>query len=1137
MKKTLLRRVGAVVVTAALVVNTMPCSTVWDKKVQAADDALVKEGVVTLNGDDIHADNVNGLTYKGFGVLSANSTSDLLMDYKAENPEAYAELLQYLFGGEYPIMTHVKLEMGNDCNNSTGPESATKRAKDEETNILRNPGWQLAADAKRINPEVKVSILRWNQPVWVQSDEDVYTWYKEAILQAYEKYGFMVDYINPNYNESWKEEMDVAFTKKFAAWVAAETKDTIPDDTERSLFQKIKFIVSDESGRVSSSVAEALKTDEEFYNAVDVVGYHYNPRDDKNDGMKWLAEEQDKEVWNSEAQATFSNSAFRPSNNVKDKTVEGTGLGGTGSALEMGNTFIKGFVQSRRSHVIYQPAIGSFYEGGQYSFKELVSARDPWSGWIHYDAGLLVLAHLSKFAKTGWENEDNTAGIWRAVPEASNSTAKGDNPVNGRNGGENYMTLAAPAKDNFSTLIVNDSEYTMNYTIKVENMNLKESQTLGLWETRAADDGAFNENYMKYLGDVSSDGNGTYSVSVKPFSVVTVTTLDVSGSEEHTKGLPVEGERTVLDTDETGDVQNTSDEYLYADDFDYTGKTVPVLDGKGGFTGETEDYLASRGGDSGAMARYTHTLNGAFEVYRTESGSYVLRQQLDQDTYGVGSAWNAGDPVTLIGDFRWTNYAAAVDVLFENDTNSPYGAVSIRQTGGSQNQADSSGYTFKLYANGEWALQRKNLQVMNGTVTVDDGFQAGADVWNRIKLEGDGKTIRGYINDKLVATYEDSNPITAGRIGLGSAAVFTQFDNLAVTKLEGKVPYYTELLDNMETYDLTAEKKTKLIYNDKWKIENGKGMYVYQRSMSDSTDAGAQLTYSFKGTGIEILGEAKSTAKLQVMVDGLIIIDPMETQTADNMNMNFSLNGLSNEEHTITLEVLEGTLHVDMVGVLGEGTQNAGYTVDMETVPVRTPDPTPIPTPTEEATQTPEVTPTPVVTPTPEAPAATQSPDVAGGGSSPATESALQAGDVVNVGQANYQVTDTAKKQVVYQGPVKTSVTSVAVPNTVKITEGENVVTYKVTGISTGAFTKCKKLKSVIIGKNVTVIGKNAFKGCKNLKSIKMQSTSLKKVGKNAIQGIHKKAVITCASNKVKAYKKLFTAASGYKKTMKIKKK
>ena len=131
--------------------------------------------------------------------------------------------------------------------------------------------------------------------------------------------------------------------------------------------------------------------------------------------------------------------------------------------------------------MIYQPAIGSFYEGGQFSFKELASARDPWSGWIHYDAGLLVLAHLSKFAVTGWENEDNTAGIWRAVPSASKSTASGTNPVNGRAGGENYMTLAAPSKDAFSSLIVNDSEYPMSYDIQVKNMKLPKDQKLYVW--------------------------------------------------------------------------------------------------------------------------------------------------------------------------------------------------------------------------------------------------------------------------------------------------------------------------------------------------------------------------------------------------------------------------------------------------------------------------------------------------------------------------------------------------------------------------------------------------------------------------------------------------------------------------------
>src|SRR5215831_374491 len=82
---------------------------------------------VTVDAADIAAGNVNGLTFKGFGVLSANSTSALLMDYKAEHPEAYARLLRILFGGKHPIMYHVKIEMGNDRNNSTGPDPATMR--------------------------------------------------------------------------------------------------------------------------------------------------------------------------------------------------------------------------------------------------------------------------------------------------------------------------------------------------------------------------------------------------------------------------------------------------------------------------------------------------------------------------------------------------------------------------------------------------------------------------------------------------------------------------------------------------------------------------------------------------------------------------------------------------------------------------------------------------------------------------------------------------------------------------------------------------------------------------------------------------------------------------------------------------
>ena len=495
MRKIIGKRVGTCLLVFSMLFTGSGMTAMAKTTLKRGTDVETKTGSIVLDGNDIKADNVNGLTYKGFGMLSGNSTSDLLLDYKTQNPVKYAELMQYLFGGEYPIFTHVKLEMGNDRNNSTGPESATMRTKGESANVMRNPGWQIAADAKKINPKVKVSILSWNTPTWVTTTEEKYYWYKQSILAAYEKYGFMVDYINPNVNEKWNLRTDVANTKSFASWIAAEDASTIPDAEALKLYHKIKLIVSDEANVVSDSVTRKLKADADFMNAVDVVGYHYKTADDNNGGMTWLAQEQDKEVWNSEEQATFSNSAFRPANNNQDPTVTGTGLGGAGSALEMGNTVIKSFVESRRSHVIYQPVVGSFYEGAQFSFKELVSARDPWSGWMHYDAGLLVLAHISKFAVTGWENDDNTAGIWRGVPSASKASAiqsSSSNAVDGRNGGENYVTLAAPTKDDFSTVVVNDSEYPMTYTLKTTNMNLKADQKLEVWETRAADEGAFN---------------------------------------------------------------------------------------------------------------------------------------------------------------------------------------------------------------------------------------------------------------------------------------------------------------------------------------------------------------------------------------------------------------------------------------------------------------------------------------------------------------------------------------------------------------------------------------------------------------------------------------------------------------------
>ena len=117
--------------------------------------------------------------------------------------------------------------------------------------------------------------------------------------------------------------------------------------------------------------------------------------------------------------------------------------------------------------------------------------------------------------------------------------------------------------------------------------------------------------------------------------------------------------------------------------------------------------------------------------------------------------------------------------------------------------------------------------------------------------------------------------------------------------------------------------------------------------------------------------------------------------------------------------------------------------------------------------------------------------------------------------KAVYKV--TGKDKVEYSKISNKKNVSVKIPDKVTL----NGKAYKVTSIGKGAFQNCKKLKSVVVGKNVTSIGAKAFSGCKALKKITIKSAKLKKVGKIACKGIHAKAVIKTPKAKLKAYKKL----------------
>lgn len=126
-----------------------------------------------------------------------------------------------------------------------------------------------------------------------------------------------------------------------------------------------------------------------------------------------------------------------------------------------------------------------------------------------------------------------------------------------------------------------------------------------------------------------------------------------------------------------------------------------------------------------------------------------------------------------------------------------------------------------------------------------------------------------------------------------------------------------------------------------------------------------------------------------------------------------------------------------------------------------------------------------------------------------------------NKTKATYQVTNavTSKEEVAYISCTDKKATKITVPDKVVI----NGVTYKVTKIKDKAFKNNRKIKTVIIGKNIATIGKSTFEGCKNLKTVTIKTAKLtdNKVGSKAFKGISANAKVKVPKAKLKAYTKI----------------
>ncbi len=827
-----LRKAASLVAASALIFSAavkLPVSAEESKK-------------MTVNIDIGTASLAENTRYRGFGLISANNSSRLLLDYKYEQPERYEEILNYLFGDDGLDISHIKVEMGSDINSSSGTEPATMRSADEKADVTRGAGFQLAADAKKLDPSITLDMLWWSEPRWVTDSEDVYAarykWYRETLISAYETYGLEFDYVSATRNERAND----------ADWTIYLSEHLKADSGTPYDFSQIKIVDGESVG--TWGISKMMLAEDKFpglLDAVDVVGSHYTDWSDAN--TRKLQQEYGKEVWFSEASSPMS---YAQGTYRYDST--GSGISDINGALDIANRIITMYPGGGMTMYEFQPAVASYYDGATYSQKQLILADEPWSGYYLLDSGFYMGLHFSKFIKKGWAFVDSACagdgkagGDGHAIVDAQYS----------------YMTCTDPGSGDYSTVITNTTDSPIVYTFNVTGTE-KAGAAVNVWETKGPSGGAWNENYLKLRETVVPENN-SFTVTVQPYSLVTVTTLEAQ------RGEYKEYESRIM-------------ELPYSDDFEYP-----------------DEYLAARGG----APRYTTDEGGAFEVVTLDDGNKALMQKMTEQTHA--EEWGSTpSPVTNFGDDRWFNYSVSADVLFADsgDPDRNSAAVGLRY-----NLADSgaSGWRMQLNEAGEWRIRIGAKVSATGNVSLNDG-------WNNIKIEALNNTIRGYVNGELVAEITEEAEMyvmqPAGRAALYSSYYNNCFDNVRIEPVGDDGTYVTRL-------DETDEGIT---FGGEWAHSTMDSFKNYKRTASTG-GAGTSFTVDFDGTGIVLVGAESGDAVIDTELDGNAAETGYTVPKTTNRQSFYNIYGLENGHHTLKVTVKEGSVMLDSAEILLDASQ------------------------------------------------------------------------------------------------------------------------------------------------------------------------------------------------------------------------
>lgn len=452
------------------------------------------EGIRYITIDSSSADRSESRAWKGIGGSATGGAAALLDDYKYSSPEEYEEIVNILFRkGVGAGLSHIRVEMGSDVNSASGTEGCIMRKSDELSDEPLSAGWQLAADAKKINPRLTVTMTCKSEPRWVtdafengvQAGYNArYVWYRAHIEKAYNELGLKIDCISADNGELSKADPE---------WILYLSRRLDTETEPLYDYKKIKIMASD--GADGTGAAELMLSDDQLLTAVDVINCRYTALPSESADV--LSRKYSKELW-------FTDGAVPTSADMYSRN----------GILNTADTIIGSVCSGRMSMYELSPVVSAYYSGTRYFPSGMITADSPFSGAYETEYGICIAAHFTAFTDIGWQPV-NSACAYNGADISARLPVK-----------DNYITLTDPETGDYTTVISNSGTADRKYVFKINNMK-KADETVHIWQTYCNDEGELS--LMEKLDSITPEnvnGSYAYEFTARAGSLTTLTTTD-----------------------------------------------------------------------------------------------------------------------------------------------------------------------------------------------------------------------------------------------------------------------------------------------------------------------------------------------------------------------------------------------------------------------------------------------------------------------------------------------------------------------------------------------------------------------------------------------------------------------------------